>query len=270
MLNKGDILTIAGGHTGHVGARGCGYKEEILTKEVAVELTKMFNITGYKAYDVSPTGTGYTANTQLQTEVNNANKYNAKLHLCIHFNAFNCNANGTETWIYATGGNAEKYARSINTEMVKLGFANRGVKVSGNSLYVPRKTTAPCCLIEVCFIDNQNDMNKYNLKKTCEAIYKACTGLEYSSNTNTSNTVNSSSNGTYKVIVGSYGVKANAEKRQAELKEKGFNSFLLIESKDFSFNLYRVVCGSFTNKANAEKQKQELLNKGLDSFIEYK
>lgn len=180
MLNKNEVLTIAAGHYPLAGARGCGYSEEILAKEIATKLTNMFNQEGFEAHDVTPSGTGYTVNSQLQAEVAAANKYtNSKLHLCIHFNAFNSSANGTETWIYAQGGNAEKFAIKINNELVNLGFVDRGVKVSGNSLYVPRMTTAPCCLIEVCFIDSQSDMNIYNLDDTCKAIFKAVAGFEY-------------------------------------------------------------------------------------------
>lgn len=258
MLNKNEVITIAGGHTPLAGARGCGFKEEVLAKELVERLTNMFNENSYKAYDVTPGPGMYTVASQLKTEVANANKYtNSKLHLCIHFNAFNTQAHGTETWIYAKGGNAEKFAIKINNELVNLGYTNRGVKVSGTSLYVPRYTTASCCLVEVCFIDNQNDMNRYNLDNTTKAIYKAVTGIEYQSNSNNTSV--------YRVICGSYSIKTNAQNRQSELKAKGFDSFLSFEN-----NPYRVVCGSYNNKDNAEKQKALLLENGFDSFIESK
>lgn len=265
MLEKNNIITIAGGHSGHTGARGCGYKEEDLTKEVAVKLTAMFNNNGYKAYNCSPTGTGYTVNSQLQAEVNNANRYNAKLHLCIHFNAFNSNANGTETWIYAKGGNAEKFAIEINKELVSLGFSNRGIKVSGNSLYVPRKTTAPCCLIEVCFIDNQGDMYKYNLNSVCNAIYKAVTGESYSSNANTPVGNKSANTGAYRVVSGSFKVKAYALNKEKELNNKGFNTCLW-----YTNGLYKVQVGAFATKENAENLRKKLIQNGFDSYIEFK
>lgn len=264
MLEKNNIITVAAGHWGHTGARGCGYKEEVLAKEITEKLVAMFNLNGYKAYDCSPAGTGYTANTQLQAEVNNANRYNAKLHLCIHFNAFNSNSNGTETWICAKGGNAEKFAIEINKELVNLGFSNRGVKVSGNSLYVPRKTTAPCCLIEVCFIDNQGDMNKCNLDSVCNAIYKAVTGESYSSNVNTP-VENNANTSVYRVICGSFKVKAYALNKEKELNNKGFNTCLWYTS-----GLYKVQAGAFATKENAENLRKKLIQNGFDSFIEFK
>lgn len=268
MLKKGDIITIAGGHSGHTGARGCGYKEEDLAKEVAVKLTEMFNANGYKAYNCSPTGTGYTVNSQLQAEVNNANRYNAKLHLCIHFNAFNSNSNGTETWICGRGGNAEKFAIEINKSLVGLGFANRGVRVAGvdgKKLFVPSYTKAPCCLIETCFIDSKKDMDRYNLDNTCKAIYKAVTGESYSSNVNTPVENKGANTGVYRVICGSFKVKAYALNKEKELNNKGFNTCLWYTS-----GLYKVQVGAFATKENAENLRKKLIQSGFDSYIEFK
>ena len=265
MLEKNNIITVAAGHWGHTGARGCGYKEEVLAKEITEKLVSMFNLNGYKAYDCSPVGTGYTVNSQLQAEVNNTNKHNAKLHLCIHFNAFNSNANGTETWIYAKGGNAEKFAIEINKELVSLGFSNRGVKVSGNSLYVPRKTTAPCCLIEVCFIDSKTDMDRYNLDNTCKAIYKAVTGENYTGNANTQAEVKNANTGVYRVICGSFKAKAYALNKEKELNNKGFNTCLWVNN-----NFYKVQVGAFATRENAETLKKRLVQNGFDSYIEFR
>ena len=204
MLNKNEIVTIAGGHVGHAGAYYYGKREEVLAYEISKKLVSMFNEKGYKAYEVSPQGTGYTENSQLRAEVTNANRYNAKLHLCIHFNASEKHDGfGTETWIYALGGTAEKYAKTICSELAaSLNLRNRGVKVSGNNLYVPRATKAPCCLVEVCFLDFQADMAKYNIDKTCRAIFKATTGIDYNGATiepikdDTSNSTSNESNNT--------------------------------------------------------------------------
>lgn len=60
---------------------------------------------------------------------------------------------------------------------------------------VSKYRNAPCVLLEICFIDNQNDMNRYNLDNTCKAIFKAITGTEYDS-TNLGVTEDTTSNST--------------------------------------------------------------------------
>ena len=236
-------------------------------------MVSMLNETGYKAYEVSPTGTGYTENSQLKAEVNNANKYtNAKLHLCIHFNASKLhNGTGTETWIYASGGNAEKYAKVICSELSSsLNLTNRGVKISGNNLYVPRYTKAPCCLVEICFLDYKSDMAKYNLDKTCKAIYKAVTGLDYTPlNSFSSNSSSSCSNKEvkFRVVSGSFDNRELAKKQQDRLYNNGFESFLN-PYEDKTGLKYRVVVSSFKTRELAVKRRDELKDKGFDSFLD--
>lgn len=179
MLNKLLPITIAAGHSGNIGARGCGYKEEILAKELVSLLVTRFRSLGYNIIDVSPTG-NYTSKEQLVAEYNAANKVaNAQLHICVHFNASDGQGHGTETWIYALNNTAHKFAIAINDAIYKtLGTKNRGIKASGNSLAIPRRVNAPVCLIETVFIDNQSDMDRYISKKeqVADAIVKALTG----------------------------------------------------------------------------------------------
>lgn len=179
MLNKLLPITIAAGHSGNIGARGCGYKEEVLTKELVALLVTRFKALGYNIIDVSPTGS-YTASNQLVAEYTAANKIaNAQLHICVHFNASNGQGHGTETWIYALNNTAHKFATAINDAVYKtLDTRNRGIKASGNSLAIPRRVNAPVCLLETVFIDNQSDMDKYVAKKeqVADAIVKALTG----------------------------------------------------------------------------------------------
>ena len=268
VLNKGETITIAAGHKGHTGACYYNKKEEDLAYEISKKLVDMFNLKQFKAYEVSPTGTGYTEKTQLYAEVNNANRYNAKLHLCIHFNAFDTKATGTETWICGRGGNAEKYAKNLSGEIAAaLNLKNRGVKVAGvdgKKLFVPSNTKAPCVLLETCFMDNSSDMNKYNLDSVCNAIYKAVTQENYNSNVNTLLDNKNANTSVYRVICGSFKIKAYALNREKELNNKGFNTCLL-----FNNNLYKVQVGAFSLLANAENLKKRLIQNCFDSYIEF-
>lgn len=179
MLNKSLPITIAAGHSGNIGARGYGYKEEVLARELVDMIIRRFKAVGYNIIDVSPIG-NYTASQQLVEEYNAANKVaNAQLHICIHFNASDGNGHGTETWIYSLNNSAHKFATTINDAVCStLQTANRGVKASGNKLAIPRRVNAPTCLLETVFIDNKSDMDKYIAKKeqVADAIVKSLTG----------------------------------------------------------------------------------------------
>lgn len=199
-LNKSDIVTIASGHFPLTGAVGVG-NETKLARSLVLNLIEKLKEKGYNVKNCTPPSGSYTVNSQLQKEVVLANSYSAKLHLCIHFNSGG--GQGTEQWIYSGGGNAEIYAKQIQTEIVKAtGYKNRGVKVSGNKLYIPRKTNAPCVLIEVAFVDSQSDMNMYNEEVVAKAIFKAITGADYNGNTTNNISSEASTTGTTKLSCG--------------------------------------------------------------------
>lgn len=94
-----------------------------------------------------------SVNASLQARVNVSNGFGADFFISLHFNAGG--GQGTETWIYASGGQAEQYAKRINSKLVGLGFKNRGVRV-GN-LYVIKKTNCPAVLCEIGFVDSKVD-----------------------------------------------------------------------------------------------------------------
>ena len=178
-LSKSAPITIAAGHSGNYGAVGCGYREEILAKELVSLIVSGFKNLGYNIVDVSPKGS-YGVSAQLAAEYNAANAVRgAQLHLCVHFNASNGAGHGTESWIYAHGNAANGYANAITNAIANCaGFTNRGVKASGNSLCIPRRVNQPVVLIETCFIDNRGDMDKYiaNKAKIASAIVNSLTG----------------------------------------------------------------------------------------------
>lgn len=72
----------------------------------------------------------------------------------------------------------------------------------------------------------------------------------------------------YRVQVGAFSVKANAEKLQAELKEKGYDD-CYIQYAEVNGRLYhRVQVGSFSVRENADKLMETLKAEGYDAFIQ--
>ena len=83
-------------------------------------------------------------------------------------------------------------------------------------------------------------------------------------NDSSSSTVNPTTNikKYYRVQLGAYSIKANAEKLQTELKKKGYNSII-----KFVGNLYKVQLGAYSVKANADALKTKLEKLGYKPII---
>lgn len=201
------------------GTGGSGYFSEVKkNREVGNVLIGMLKRAGHNVINCTIDSASST-NNQLQGIVNIANLNPLDLFVSIHFNAGG--GNGTETWIYAKGGKAEGYANKINSAVVKsCGFSNRGIKV-GN-FKVLRDTKAPAVLVEVCFMDSKSDADKLNTTKVAEAIFEGITGVAYKAPVTTEKKTY------YRVMVGSYTSRENAENKVKELKKIGIDSSLHI------------------------------------------
>ncbi|HAT4146049.1 TPA: N-acetylmuramoyl-L-alanine amidase [Clostridium perfringens] len=207
------------------GAQGNGYKEQDLTRQVVTYLSEYLEKEGHTT-KYCHCNSASTVNESLRYRVNKANSIGVDYFVSIHLNAGG--GVGTETYICARGGEAERVAKRVNSKLVQYGYRDRGVKV-GN-LYVIKNTNAPAILVEVCFIDSSSDVAKFNAKAIAKAIAEGLLDKTIGevenkpesvpSNTETSNTY-------FRVVVGSYKDRENAVKKQEELKAKGEDSFLL-------------------------------------------
>lgn len=88
-----------------------------------------------------------------------ANDWNSDIFVSIHCNAANTIAKGTETLVYGLGGQSEKLANYIQTQIIdSLNTVDRGLKVRPE-LTVLKRTDMPAVLVELAFIDNDEDAN---------------------------------------------------------------------------------------------------------------
>lgn len=94
--------------------------------------------------------------------------------ISFHRNAFKPEtATGVETYTYLNPGAKSKgLAEKIQSSLVGVGFANRGVKTA--NYQVLRETRAPAVLIEIGFIDNSQDNALFDAKR--DEIVKAVAG----------------------------------------------------------------------------------------------
>ena len=69
------------------------------------------------------------------------------------------------------------------------------------------------------------------------------------------------------VVVGSFGVKANAEGLQSQLRAAGKNAQIVYNSER---NLYRVVAATFATKAEAAQSRDQLMGQYPGAWLLYK
>lgn len=165
----------------------------------------------------------------MQEKCNSSNAFGADLHVCIHTNAFNGKVSGTRMFSYNTNGKGYKACKAIFSVLAPVTPGTSENIQANPELYEIRVPAAPTAYIEVDFHDVPN-VAKWIIEHTTEigeAIAKGiCNyfGIAYKP------PVAPTPNGVmYQVVTGSFSVRANAEKRVAELKAKGFDSFIQIK-----------------------------------------
>jgi len=160
-----------------------------------------------------------------------ANAAGADIFVSIHRNSFtNITANGTEIWVYTTAGAVDVGAATeVLERLAAVGIqCNRGVK-KGN-YHVLRESNMTSMLIELGFISNtiDNQLLATYFDAYAEAMAQgicAALGVEYSTGNNT----NEAEDFIYRVQVGAFGVKANAEAFLAKVREMGLEAFLVAQ-----------------------------------------
>ena len=165
-------------------------------------------------------------NDPIGEEVNECNAYGPDLAVDIHNNAGG--GDGGEVFHSYLGGKGKTLAENILAEIVNIGQNSRGCKIrknaNGNDYYAfIRNTTCPAVIVECAFVDNSTDLEilatEGKRQKMGQAIAKGILktlGIEFQAETGT----------IYRVQVGAYKIRANAEAMQKRLKEAGFSSFI--------------------------------------------
>ncbi|OPJ63666.1 N-acetylmuramoyl-L-alanine amidase LytC precursor [Clostridium chromiireducens] len=117
---------------------------------------------------------------ELSNRVALANAQTLDLFISLHMDSFtNPGANGVT--VYTTANSSAKAIASniVNKVADSCNYYNRGWKEA--SFYVLRSTNAPALLLEMGFVTNQGDCDKFNAEKISNAIVEAITGETISS-----------------------------------------------------------------------------------------
>lgn len=130
----------------------------------------------------TPAGRSEYADRQGPTVTETANEWGADLFVSIHCNAANTEAQGTEVECFGDGGAGEALAQYIQSQIVSsIGTTDRGVKYMPK-LLVLRYTDMPAVLVEMAFIDNDEDAALLESKQDdfARAIARGVTDYECS------------------------------------------------------------------------------------------
>ena len=172
-------------HAGHNpdGKIACGavglIKESTEARVVKDNVIQYLKKAGHTVYACT-CNNGTNQNDVLNKIVAKCNAHKVDLDVSIHFNSGandkkgDGKSKGVEVLVYSKTSKAYDEAKRICDKLASLGFKNRGVKVN-NELYVLRKTKAPALLIEVCFVDDKDDVDLYkkNVDKIAKSIAEA-------------------------------------------------------------------------------------------------
>lgn len=169
------ILLIAGHGDGDPGAVANGYKEADLTREIAALLKPILS----QYADVTIFDTSKSAYRFL---VNGGSfdfspfTYVMEIHLNAASKDKDDETTGSEIYITSIEkGDAVESA--ILANLAELGFKNRGVKRKNYTvIYKAKKAGPSSALLELCFIDDKDDMKLYQSRKT-EVINAIANGI---------------------------------------------------------------------------------------------
>lgn len=208
-------ICINPGHTlNGEGSGAIGIKNESEeNRKVASEVIRLFSNNGYTVIE-SRVDKASSNKEYLSKCFDIANKSKADLFISIHFNAFDGNAYGVEALIYDDKSGSKEIANKICEKVASLGFRNRGVK-KRPELYVLKHTNMKAVLVECCFVDNKGDMNRYDYKTMAKAIVDGIVG-------------NVDEERLYRVCIGSYKNKSNADNAVIEAKKNGYKESFII------------------------------------------
>ena len=170
-------ITLHAGHNpkGKIACGASDYLDESTEARWMVKKVKaLLKKKGVRVYDCT-VNNGTCQSDVLDKIITKCNAKQRDFDISIHFNAIRHETDdgktkGVECCVYNAHSTTAIKARKICDYMSLLGFTNRGVKERKNLTFL-RRTTEPAILIEVCFVDDEDDAKLY--KKCKNDVAKA-------------------------------------------------------------------------------------------------
>ena len=257
------------GHGAHDGgASSNGIREKDIVLKIVQKMKSMLN----EYQDVQLNFTRETdVFLSLSERTTKANNWDADCLVSVHCNsATNTTARGFESYRYIhTNASTTAFQNMMHQEIMKqIGDAisnDRGKKTA--IFHVLKNSKMKAILTENMFISNSADANLLKSDSFLDKVAKGhVNGLVsfFGLKKKTGTTPPKDDEKLYKVQVGAYEDKKNAEGMENDLMKQGFNPFVTIED-----GLYKVQVGAFSKKENAEELVKKLQSLGYRPIIKY-
>ncbi len=206
-----------------------------------------------------------------------ANNSGADLFVSLHRNSSERpnQYSGVETLVFANGGTRTRLANNINSELEAAGFKNLGIDERPN-LVVLKRTKMPAALVEVGFINNENDNKTFdeNFNAIAQGIADGILTTLYQN----AETASSNVEGNVQETVAGFPEDSDFSGRN--LPEGNYTRWDYEDDENMNNNmngnmnnnverLYRVQVGAFRNKESADRMLNSLLIEGFPAFIVY-
>ena len=165
-------------------------------------------------------------NDPLSEEIVECNAFNPDLAIDIHNNSGG--GDGFEAYYHYKGGSSKALALNIEDEIKAIGQNSRGCKTrlndNGTDYYgFIRQTRSPAVIVEGCFVDNQEDVKIANTAaKQREFGYAYARGILTTLGIKPAEESALVPDKLYRVQIGAYSIKENAEAQLKKAKEAGF------------------------------------------------
>ena len=202
--------------------RVANYVEEFLKEYEGYELMRVDDRTGKR-------------DVPLAERTKKANDWKADIYISIHHNAGINGGSGGGIVVYRYP-NSSKMTKAMQKRLYDLLIKHTGLKGNRASplgeanFHVLRETKMAAVLIENGFMDSRTDvpiiLSDTHARKTADGIVGFVVGHFKLKKKPKPKPTAPKNDGFYRVVVGSFKDRKNAEEQQEKLKKAGFNSFL--------------------------------------------
>ena len=234
-------IALTAGHYRYTAGKRCMKKldgsetrEWVLNSRIADKVEDL--LAGYEGYELLRTDdrTGEAA-IELADRVAAANSFGADIYISIHHNAgiYGGKGGGIVAYVYKKCSSAAREWQSELYEALieKTGLkGNRAVPLAESNLYECKNTAMPAVLLELGFMDSATDVPVILTEDYADKCAQAIAGVIVKrGGLNEKPPETSGSGKLYRVQVGAFSKKENADNLAAELKSKGYNTVIKYE-----------------------------------------
>lgn len=169
--------------------------------------------------------TNVTEGKSMYDRVRESNDWNADAHIPIHTNAVNGKVAGFRGFYYQAGGEGYKLVDAIMDAVAPITPGTSDGISSYQSLYEVKASNAPCAYLELGFHDNREEA-QYIIDHTAELAEAICKGIcnHYKVKYVAPKVASAK---LYRVQVGAFREKANAEALEKKLEKAGYDAFIV-------------------------------------------